>query len=55
MERRRLHLTCPSPWSEEWGPLQSTSITLTAHYNSNPPPGVLPTDTELKNVLTLAL
>jgi len=33
----------------------STSITLTAHYNSNPPPGVLPTDTELKNVLTLAL
>jgi hypothetical protein len=33
----------------------STSITLTAHYNSNPPPGVLPTDTELKNVLMLAL
>jgi hypothetical protein len=33
----------------------STSITLTAHYNSNPPPGVLPTDTELKNTLMLAL
>ncbi len=33
----------------------STSITLTAHYNSNPPPNVLPNDTELKNVLTLAL
>jgi len=33
----------------------STSITLAAHYNSNPPPTVLPTDTELKNVLTLTL
>jgi hypothetical protein len=27
----------------------STSITFTAHYDSNPPAGVLPTDTELKN------
>jgi hypothetical protein len=33
----------------------ATSITLTAHYDSNPLPGVLRTDTELKNTLTLAL
>jgi hypothetical protein len=33
----------------------STGITLTAHYDSNPVPGVLRTDTELKNVLMLAL
>ena len=33
----------------------STGITLTAHYDSNPIPGVLRTDTELKNVLMLAL
>jgi hypothetical protein len=33
----------------------STGITFTAHYDSKPVPGVLPTDTELKNVLTLAL
>jgi hypothetical protein len=33
----------------------STGITLTGHYDSNPVPGVLRTDTELKNVLTLAL
>jgi hypothetical protein len=33
----------------------STAISFTAHYDSNPPPGVLPTDTELKNVLTLSL
>jgi hypothetical protein len=33
----------------------STSITFTAHYDSNPPAGVLPTDTELKNTLTLSL
>lgn len=33
----------------------STGITFTAHYDSNPPPTVLRTDTELKNVLTLAL
>jgi hypothetical protein len=33
----------------------ATSITLTAHYDSNPLPGVLRTDTELENTLTLAL
>ena len=33
----------------------STGISLTAHYDSNPVPGVLRTDTELKNVLMLAL
>jgi hypothetical protein len=33
----------------------ATSITLSAHYDSNPLPGVLRTDTELKNTLTLAL
>lgn len=35
--------------------LFSTGITFVAHYDSNPAPGVLRTDTELKNVLTLAL
>ena len=33
----------------------STAISLVAHYDSNPAPGVLPTDTELKNALTLTL
>ena len=33
----------------------STSVTLTGHYDSNPPPGVLPTDTEVKNTLSLTL
>jgi hypothetical protein len=33
----------------------STSITFAAHYDSNPPSGVLPTDAELKNALTLTL
>jgi hypothetical protein len=31
----------------------STSISFVGHYDSNPPPGVLPTDTELKNAITL--
>lgn len=31
----------------------STRLTFTAHYDSNPPSGVLPTDTELKDALTL--
>jgi hypothetical protein len=33
----------------------STSISFVAHYDSNPVPGVLPTDTELKNAITLTL
>lgn len=33
----------------------STGISFIAHYDSNPPPGVLPTDTELKNAITLTL
>jgi hypothetical protein len=33
----------------------STSIVFTAHYDSNPPTGVLTTDTELKNAITLTL
>lgn len=33
----------------------ATGITFIAHYNSNPPPGVLPTDTELKSTLALTL
>ena len=33
----------------------STSISFVAHYDSNPVPQVLPTDTELKNALTLSL
>jgi hypothetical protein len=32
----------------------STRLTFTAHYDSRPPSGVLPTDTELKDVLSLA-
>jgi hypothetical protein len=31
----------------------STSIVFVAHYDSRPPTGVLPTDTELKNALVL--
>lgn len=33
----------------------STAISFVAHYDSNPAPGVLPTDTELKNAITLTL
>jgi hypothetical protein len=33
----------------------STGVTFTAHYDSNPQPSVMRTDTELKNVITLAL
>jgi hypothetical protein len=33
----------------------STSISFVTHYDSNPAPGVLPTDTELKNAITLTL
>jgi len=33
----------------------STSVTLTTHFNGTPPPGVLSTDSELKNILTLTL
>ncbi len=33
----------------------STAISFVGHYDSNPPPGVLPTDTELKNAVTLTL
>lgn len=33
----------------------STSITFTGHYDSRPPPGVLPADTELKNAIALTL
>jgi hypothetical protein len=33
----------------------STAISFVGHYDSNPPPGVLPTDTELKNAITLTL
>jgi hypothetical protein len=33
----------------------STGITFSAHYDSRPAPGALPTDAELKNVLSLAL
>jgi hypothetical protein len=33
----------------------STSISFVAHYDSNPVAGVLPTDTELKNAITLTL
>ena len=31
----------------------STSISFVTHYDSNPPAGVLPTDTELKNAITV--
>jgi hypothetical protein len=30
-------------------------ISFAAHYDSNPAPGVLPTDTELRNAITLTL
>ncbi len=33
----------------------SVSVTFSAHYDSNPPIGVLPTDTELKNAIALTL
>jgi hypothetical protein len=33
----------------------STAISFVAHYDSNPAPSVLPTDTELKNAITLTL
>jgi len=33
----------------------STGVSFVAHYDSNPAPTVLPTDTELKNSLTLTL
>jgi hypothetical protein len=33
----------------------STGISFVAHYDSRPAPGVLPTDTELKNAITLTL
>lgn len=33
----------------------STSITFTGHYDSRPPPGVLPVDTEIKNAIALTL
>ncbi|HEX8795990.1 MAG TPA: DUF481 domain-containing protein [Polyangiaceae bacterium] len=33
----------------------STSVTFTGHYDSRPPPGVLPADTELKNAIALTL
>ena len=33
----------------------STSISFVARYDSNPAPGVVPTDTELKNAITLTL
>jgi len=33
----------------------ATSISFVAHYDSSPPSGVLPTDTELKNALTLTM
>ena len=31
----------------------STSVTFSGHFDSRPPPGVLPTDTELKNAIAL--
>jgi hypothetical protein len=31
----------------------STNIAFSGHYDSRPPPGVLPTDTELKNAIAL--
>jgi hypothetical protein len=31
----------------------STSISFTAHYDSRPPTGVMRTDTEIKNAITL--
>jgi Protein of unknown function, DUF481 len=33
----------------------STGVTFTGHYDSRPPPGVLPSDTELKNAIALTL
>jgi hypothetical protein len=33
----------------------STNITFSAHYDSNPPASVLPTDVELKNAITFIL
>lgn len=33
----------------------STSVTFTGHYDSRPPPGVFPADTELKNAIALTL
>jgi hypothetical protein len=37
------------------GKALSTSIAFTAHYDSRPPTGVLPIDSELKNIISLQL